>query len=114
MKNLLMLVVLVCMSVNLQAQDKKNKNLKYTTTVNGNCDQCKKRIEKAAFDVPGVKTANWNIETHELYVILNEQKSSPLDVKKSIAKQGHDTDAVKASTQDYENLHTCCKYVREE
>lgn len=113
MRNILIILLFSCITVNLQAQEKKNKNLKYTTIVNGNCEQCKKRIEKAAFDVPGVKTANWNMETRELYVILNEQKSTPLDLKKNIAKEGHDTDAVKATNQDYESLHFCCQYVRE-
>ncbi|KVV14326.1 heavy-metal-associated domain-containing protein [Flavobacterium sp. TAB 87] len=114
MRNLILLVVFLCISLTAQAQEKKNKNLKYTTEVNGNCDQCKKRIEKAAYTVPGVKSADWNIETHQLYVILNEQKSTSLDLKKAIAKQGHDTDEVKATAQQYDDLHSCCKYERKE
>lgn len=102
------------LAVSVQAQEKKNKNLRLTTEVNGNCEQCKKRIEKAAYSVPGVKTAEWNLETHQLHVILNEQKTTPLDLKKAIAKQGHDTDEVKASSEDYEGLHWCCKYERAE
>lgn len=97
-----------------QAQDKKNKNAKYAFEANGNCDQCQKRIQKAAYSVSGVKSAIWNIETHELSLILNEEKCSILDVKKAVANVGHDTDEVKASNDVYENLHTCCKYVRKE
>jgi periplasmic mercuric ion binding protein len=95
-----------------QAQQKKNKNAKYTIEVNGNCEQCKKRIEKAAFSVAGVKSASWSIETHQLDLILNEEKSSISDVKQAIAKAGHDVEGVKAADADYDKLHTCCKYER--
>jgi cation transport ATPase len=114
MKNIILIVLLALFGISTQAQDKKNKNLKYTTEVNGNCEQCKKRIEKAAFGVPGVKTATWDISSHQLNVILNEEKSSTQDLNKAIAKVGHDTKEVKATNADYDNLHSCCKYERPE
>lgn len=94
------------------AQNKKNKNAKYTVEVNGNCDQCQKRIQKAALSVSGVKMANWDIETHQLSVLLNEEKTSIQEVEKAIAKVGHDTQTVKATEESYQNLHHCCKYER--
>lgn len=112
MKKIMILVLLVFVGLSVQAQAKKNKNAKYVTEVNGNCEQCQKRIQKAAFSVAGVKSAVWNIETHQLSVILNEEKCSLLDVKKSIAKVGHDTDEVRAKDEDYESLHHCCLYER--
>ena len=39
-------------------------------------------------------------------------KASLLDVKKAVAKVGHDTDEVKATDEEYDNLHGCCKYER--
>ena len=60
-----------------------------------------------------MKSASWNIETHELSLIINEQKTTPLAVKKAIANIGHDTDEIKASNEVYENLHECCKYLRD-
>ena len=36
-----------------------------------------------------------------------------LAVKKAIVKVGHDTEGIKATENDYENLHHCCKYDRE-
>lgn len=112
MKKIMILVLLVFVGLSVQAQTKKNKNAKYITEVNGNCEQCQKRIQKAAFSVAGVKSAVWNIETHQLSVILNEEKCSLLDVKKAIAKVGHDTDEVRAKDEDYESLHHCCLYER--
>jgi copper chaperone CopZ len=112
MKNIILGIMLLFVAVSTQAQEKKNKNAKYTIEVNGNCDLCKKRIEKASLSVSGVKSAVWDIESHQLALILNEEKCSILDVKKAIAKVGHDTDEVKATDSDYENLHSCCQYER--
>ena len=114
MKNILLGMMLLMVTLSTQAQEKKNKNAKYSITVNGNCEQCQRRIQKAAFSVNGVKTASWSIETHKLDLTLNEEKTSITAVKKAIAKVGHDTDEVKATKEDYDNLHSCCKYEREE
>lgn len=121
MKNIIVVLVLIFTGFSIQAQDssnsnhtkqKRDKNARYTTEVNGNCEQCQKRIQKAAFSVSGVKSANWSIETHQLSLILNEEKGTLLDVKKAVAKIGHDTDVVKATNEDYDKLHSCCKYER--
>lgn len=112
MKNTLLGLLLLFVALSTQAQDKKNKNAKYTIEVNGNCEQCQKRIQKAAYSVSGVKSAVWSIETHRLNLILNEEKTSALDVKKAVAKVGHDAGEVKATNEAYENLHSCCKYDR--
>lgn len=112
MKNTMIILLLTFIGISAHAQDKKNKNAKYNIEVNGNCEQCKKRIEKAAFSVPGVKSAVWSIETHRLELIINEEKTSLSDVTKAIAKAGHDTDKDKAAKDDYDKLHTCCQYER--
>ncbi|WP_264519622.1 heavy-metal-associated domain-containing protein [Flavobacterium sp. N1994] len=112
MKNIVLGMMLLFVSLSTQAQEKKNKNAKCEFEVNGNCEQCKKRIEKAAFSVSGVKSADWHIDDHMLHLIINEEKCSLLDVKKAVAKAGHDTDDVKATDEVYEKLHTCCKYER--
>ena len=112
MKKIIAIVLLVFVGLSVQAQVKKNKNAKYVTEVNGNCEQCQKRIQKAAFSVEGVKSAVWNIQTHQLSVILNEEKCTLLEVKKAIAKVGHDTDEVRAKDEVYESLHHCCLYER--
>lgn len=112
MKNIVLGMMLLIVAFSTQAQEKKNKNAKYDIEVNGNCEQCQKRIQKAAFSVSGVKSANWNIETHQLSLILNEEKATIIDVKKAMAKVGHDTDEVKATDEVYDNLHSCCKYER--
>jgi mercuric ion binding protein len=111
-KNIILVLLLTFVGFSAQAQQKKNKSAKYKTEVNGNCEQCQKRIQKAAYSVSGVKSAVWNVETHNLDLMINEEKTSILDVKKAIAKVGHDSDEVKATKEDYEGLHECCLYER--
>jgi cation transport ATPase len=112
MKNLIVIVMIVLAGFTMQAQEKKNKNAKYDVGVNGNCEQCKKRIEKAAYSVAGVKSAVWHMDDNMLHLILNEEKSSLVDVKKAVALAGHDADGIRATDADYDNLHACCKYER--
>lgn len=111
MKNIVLMLILMVGFTSL-AQEKKNKNAKYDVEVNGNCEMCKKRIEKAAFSIAGVKMAQYHVDDKKLHVVLNEQKCSLLDVEKAIAKAGHDTKSVKATDEVYEKLHGCCQYER--
>ena len=122
MKNIVLGMMLLFVTLSTQAQEKtrgtaelsvaKNKNAKYEFEVNGNCEQCQKRIQKAAFSVPGVKSAEWHIDDHILHLIINEEKCSVSDVKKAVAKVGHDTDEVKATSEVYNKLPGCCQYDR--
>ena len=112
MKNLILAVVVFFVGFSMQAQEKLNKNAKYLIEVNGNCEQCQSRIQKAAYSVSGVKSATWSVETHQLNLILNEEKAALLTVKKAIAKAGYDTDEVKSTVESYDNLPGCCQYER--
>jgi len=80
-----------------------------TYLVNGECDQCKKRIEDAAY-IKGVKYANWNVETHNLTVKYDSSKTSSELILKSIVKAGHDSENMIATDDDYNKLPSCCKY----
>lgn len=106
------LFLLLLISFSALSQEKKNKNATYSFDVNGVCEMCKKRIEKAAFSVPGVKSASWNVENHLLSVIINEEKTSVETIKKAVANVGHDTELIKSTDENYNNLHGCCKYER--
>lgn len=108
----LIILAIVGVVFTTHAQQKKNKNAKVEVEVNGNCDMCKKRIEKAAFGVKGVKTAQWNAENQKLIMVLDENRTDALQVQKVIAATGHDTKEVKSSEEAYDGLHFCCKYDR--
>ncbi len=88
----------------------QNKNAKATIEVDGVCEMCKERIEKASVQAKGVKMATWNVSTHELDLIYNEKHTDLNTIKQSIANSGHDTDVIKADEQAYGKLHSCCLY----
>jgi copper chaperone CopZ len=92
----------------------QNKNKRSSIEVDGVCLMCKKRIEKASLNTKGVKSAIWNVETHELKLIFDERKTDLATIEKSIAAVGHDTKEVKATDEAYNTVHPCCKYRDEE
>jgi periplasmic mercuric ion binding protein len=111
MKKLILVALLTIWGYSAQAQDKP-RNAKYSFEVNGNCEMCQKRIQKAAYSVYGVKSAVWDVETHQLKLYINQEKCSPEDVKKAVAKVGHDVVEEKATEDVYNKLPKCCQYVR--
>ena len=88
----------------------QNKNAKATIEVDGVCMMCKERIEKAAIRTKGVKSAVWNVKTHELNLIYNEGKTDLASISQSIADVGHDTKTIIATDEAYETVHPCCRY----
>ncbi|MGX7667032.1 heavy-metal-associated domain-containing protein [Flavobacterium pedocola] len=112
MKKIIVVVLVSLFGFAMQAQEKKNKNAKADFEVKGNCEMCKKRIEKAAYSVAGVKSAVWHSDDQVLHLVYNEQKCSSTDVSKAVAKAGHDTQEVKATESEYNALHGCCQYDR--
>lgn len=87
-----------------------NKTTTAHFTISGVCDQCKSRIEKAAYDVKGVRFANWNEDTRDITVKYDSSKTTPEVILKSIAKAGYDNEMFKAEEGDYDKLPKCCHY----
>lgn len=88
----------------------QNKNAKASIEVDGICVMCKERIEKAAIRTKGVKSAVWNVDTHELKLIYDERKTDVKVISKNLASVGHDTKEIKATEEQYQSVHPCCKY----
>ncbi|WP_298760704.1 cation transporter [uncultured Psychroserpens sp.] len=88
----------------------QNKNAKASLEVDGVCMMCKERIEKAAIRTKGVKSAIWNVKTHELKLIFDERKTNLETISKKVASVGHDTKTIKATDEAYNSVHPCCKY----
>lgn len=114
MKKIILIVFVAVLGLAVHAQEKKNKNKKVEVEVSGVCGMCEKRIEKAAYSVKGVKSAEWHSDHQDLHLIIDETKCSLLDVEKAIAKVGHDTKNVKATDAEYAKVHGCCKYRTQE
>lgn len=79
-------------------------------SVNGKCNNCKARIEKAAKEVKGVEAATWNLKTKKLSLKYNSDETNVETVSKAIARVGHDTQYDKATAAAYNALPSCCKY----
>ncbi len=78
-------------------------------SVTGNCDQCKNRIENAAY-IKGVKFASWDADKQDLTVKYDTTKTNSDLILQSIARAGHDNEKYKATDEDYKKLPKCCKY----
>ena len=92
----------------------QNKNAKTTIEVDGVCMMCKTRIEKASLNTKGVKSAVWNVKTHELRLIYDERKTNLDTIQSKILEVGHDVKDLKATDEAYASVHPCCKYRDEE
>ncbi|MEM7187119.1 MAG: heavy-metal-associated domain-containing protein [Bacteroidota bacterium] len=110
MKKVIVLLMMIA-TMGLQAQ---NKNAKSSIEVDGVCGMCKVRIEKAALNTKGVKSAVWNIESHMLSLIFDERKTHLDTIHQKIANVGHDTKKVTATEEAYLSVHECCRYRDEE
>lgn len=107
MKKLIISTVLIFIGISTYAQ---NKNATAILDVDGVCMMCKERIEKASIKTKGVKSAVWNVKTHELSLIYDERKTDLATINENIAAVGHDTKMIKASDEAYNSVHPCCLY----
>ncbi|HLT32552.1 MAG TPA: heavy-metal-associated domain-containing protein [Aquaticitalea sp.] len=103
----IVLVLIVLITTITFAQ---NKNARSTIEVDGVCLMCKERIEKAAIKSKGVKSAIWDVKTHELRLIYDERKTDLKTIQQSVADVGHDTKEIKATDEAYHSVHPCCLY----
>ena len=106
MKKVLVLTIML-LGVTSFAQ---NKNAKASLEVDGVCLMCKERIEKASVKTKGVKSAVWDVKTHELKLIYDERKTNLETIQNNIVAVGHDTKELKATDEAYNSVHPCCKY----
>lgn len=79
--------------------------------VYGNCNMCKKRIEKAAA-IEGVTKADWNVQSKIMTVSYDTSRTSSAAIQQKIAAAGHDTEKQKAPDEVYSKLPGCCQYNR--
>ncbi len=88
----------------------QNKNARASMEVDGVCMMCKTRIEKASLNTKGVKSAVWDLKTHELKLIFDERKTNLDSIQNNIVAVGHDTENLKATDEAYASVHPCCMY----
>lgn len=102
------LAILIAFSQISFAQSKSE-----TIPVSGNCEMCKKTIEKAAKS-GGATKAEWDVDAKILAVTYNSSSTNAAKIQQSIAAAGYDTRDVKANDKAYSKLPHCCQYDRAE
>ena len=111
MKKLILLTIALMPLLSFAQKAKKDLQ-KTSFEVEGVCGMCKNRIEKQAYSIKGVKSASWDIPTHQFSVIYDASKTSLLNIHKQIAAVGHDTPLASSEQSTYDNLPMCCLYER--
>ena len=70
---------------------------------------CEERIEKAVASVPGVVSADWNVDTKSLIVGYDSTKTNALAIHQVVANAGHETKTVVSPQAVHDALPECCK-----
>lgn len=112
MKNLMITLTLITLSIGAFAQQKDSTNNEIQTIeikTSAVCDMCKETLEKAMAYEKGVKESNLNVDTKMLTVKYDPKKTSPEKIKLAITKAGYDADDMPADAKAYENIDPCCK-----
>jgi Cu(I)/Ag(I) efflux system membrane fusion protein len=102
-------LILSLSSFSSVTNESSNKWEEANIYVNGVCDMCKNRIEKAAL-IKGVKVAEWDKHKKNLFIVYRPDKVNVDDIEKAVAKAGHYTKNHKAKNEVYNSLPGCCKY----
>lgn len=112
------ITALLCATYPVWAQEgssqmQEAKNSKYETVefhVEGVCTMCKSRIETAAYDVKGVKSVEWDLDSGTLTAVVRKKKATRQDIADALARVGHASELAKAVPEAYDALPDCCKY----
>lgn len=76
--------------------------------VEGQCGDCKERIEKA-LDKPGISFATWDVDSKILTIRFNDSKFTEDQIHTIISDLGYSTSKVKANKEAENKLPKCCR-----
>jgi len=111
MKSLFFVISFLAFS--LVSSDSKAQSTKYDTVtlqVPGVCKMCKSRIETTSYDIPGVKSVNWDLDTEVLTAVILTKKTSRQKIADALAAKGYRSELAKADADAYQKLPACCQY----
>lgn len=94
----------------MEIRAQSSKDTTAAAYVAGACEMCKERIEKAAMERKGVKSATWNISSKMLTVTFNPEQVDVPKILCRVADRGHDNDFETAKDDVYNKLPKCCNY----
>ena len=80
-----------------------------TIKTNGQCGECKERLESNLSVMKGVKSASFDVSTKNVTIVFNPEKTSAAKLRTAISKIGYDADDVKADPKAQAKLPKCCQ-----
>lgn len=107
--NLMIAIPALLFSTACDAQVKNAKQL--SLSIDGNCDMCKKTIEKAANEKK-VAQLDWNKNSKQASVTYDSSKTTADVILKRVSLAGYDNEKFLAPDDAYAALPECCKYER--
>lgn len=89
-----------------------NKTQSIYSKINGSCEMCEVRIEKAGY-IKDVAVVDWDMKTKIAKITFDPSKTNKKEILKKIALAGYDNESFLATDESYLNLPGCCQYQRE-
>jgi len=112
--HLISLVFLMLLSSSVRSQttqtDQSGKYDTITLQVPGVCNMCKARIETTTYDVAGVKSAKWDLDSEVLTAVILKKKTSRQKIADALAGAGYRSELAQADPKAYQKLPACCQY----
>ena len=101
MKQIMMMLVLVAMTLTASAGNKKKAQTVKTVTFNVSmhCENCQKKIEGTIGWEKGVKDLKTNLKEKTVTIKYDSQKTTPEKLQKGIEKLGYKTEVATPKKQ---------------
>ena len=114
--NLLSAVALIPFVTSICAQDMSSQSgienaRTVTVRINGDCDMCKTRIDKAG-SVKGEADVDWDTDAKTARVTYDSTRTDLDAILQRVANAGYDTERFLATDPAYRKLPGCCQYER--
>jgi len=107
---------ILCFSLLLTTNAFAQKKVELRFITDGVCGMCENRIEKTLLNLRGVWTAEWDLSTHETFVVYNTKKITENKIHEALSHVGHDQicscteSKILAFEESYNNINLCCRY----
>ena len=113
MKKIIILLIAALGSISTAKAGDKIQTAKIKTQIGCDhcklCESCGARIEKALYEIKGVKRVDVDDKAMEIVVAYNTEKTSLGKIKETITNNGYDADDMKATPESFAKLDDCCK-----
>jgi mercuric ion binding protein len=101
-------MLLLSLSVNAMAQDKKKVEVLEVRT-SSVCDMCEKTIEENMIYEKGVKKVDLDLATSVIRIEYDARKTTPDAIRVAVTKLGYSADDLPGDAKAFSQLPACCQ-----